>query len=170
MTQRERRGTEIFLAVMAMSISSRGNGCLSLTIGNVSGALPITHVTWNDGVRPGWWRGGAYLKKTREASLLEVMTFWIILFKAKNPPRDIFNPSVFPPFYTLGFLMILPPLFLIFPNFSSSHELLWYFLEVGLKAIWRVSNWFLTYRVSHYEDLHNFNVHRTLLQPSTRKR
>ena len=37
---------------MAMSISSQGNRCLSLTIGNVSGALPITHVTWNDSA--GW--------------------------------------------------------------------------------------------------------------------
>jgi hypothetical protein len=45
MTQRERKRTEIFLAVMVMSINSQGNGCLSLTIGNVSGALPITHVT-----------------------------------------------------------------------------------------------------------------------------
>jgi len=43
-TKRERRA-DIFLAVMAMSISSQGNRCLSLTIGNVSGALPITHVT-----------------------------------------------------------------------------------------------------------------------------
>jgi len=49
--ERERRA-DIFLAVMAMSISSQGNRCLSLTIGNVSGALPITHVTWNDSA--GW--------------------------------------------------------------------------------------------------------------------
>jgi len=54
-TRRERerdRRADIFLAVMAMSISSQGNRCLSLTIGNVSGALPITHVTWNDSA--GW--------------------------------------------------------------------------------------------------------------------
>ena len=74
-TKREREGQTFFSAVMAMSISSQGNRCLSLTIGNVSGALPITHVTWNDSA--GW----GYLKRNVEAVLLNVMTSWIILLK-----------------------------------------------------------------------------------------
>jgi hypothetical protein len=121
----KREEGQIFLSVMVMSISSQGNGCLSLTIGNVSCALPITHVTWNGSIGT-----GEYLKKKREAVLLKVMTSWIILFKTKNS-RETFSNLAVPLLYMSRFLVI----FLAYSsNFSSSYKHFNVFLDISLTA------------------------------------